>query len=396
MKSDRLKKHTFWNALASSTASPFVGFNVASSGASSILVGYVSAIGTLASGVSQLLGGRLVDVSGRRFATAAVFSIVTGVLWLGTAFYQEPNFLAVAFTAITLATGFYAAGYTAVVGEASQDEGRGSFLGTFARLTSAGGLAALVMTTVLTAFLPSYALLYFLSGGFFLVSAYFLRGQEEQAVLPASMHPAGVRRLRQYYMLTAVYGLFWGFAWPLFTFTMVKVIHMDLFQFSLSQVIAAGSTVAFQPLVGRFVDRNRARAVFWGRMGLVVYPLAYMVFGAAWEVYAINIFSGVTNALLNVAFVAYLYDISPAGHRGRYNAEFNLVTGVSTMAGSIGAGTALSLISTPDTLWVSLVYLYVVAIVGRAASALLTLKMVKPSDVVATTERGVAVGGKLA
>jgi hypothetical protein len=38
------------------------------------------------------------------------------------------------------------------------------------------------------------------------------------------------------------------------------------------------------------------------------------VFSAFWQVEAVNVFSGVTDALLNVAFVAYFYDISPAGH----------------------------------------------------------------------------------
>ncbi len=394
MKLNRLRQHTFWNSFASNIAGPFVGFNVTSSGAAAILVGYVSAIGTLASAVTQLVGGRMVDRSGRRVATAALFSTVTGLLWMGASFYQEPTFLAVAFTAITLAAGFYAAGYTAILGEASEEKGRGRFLGSFAQLTSAGALVALVLTTALTAFYQSYSLLYFLSGALFLVSAFFLRGQGEQEVRgPAELESA--KRIRQFYALTAVYGLFWGFAWPLFTITLVKVVNMDLFQYSLSQAIAVGATVAFQPLVGRLVDRDRAGAVFWGRMGLVIYPLVYMAFGAAWEVYLVNIVSGVTNALLNIAFVAYLYDISPAGRRGRYNAEFNMVTGVTTMAGSLAAGVALSAISTPDTLWVSLAYLYVIAAVGRGAAALLTLKVLRGTARVPGAEGSLVAGGKL-
>ena len=105
-----------WNSLASNVASPFVGFNVAASGASDILIGYVGAISTLASAATQLLGGRIADRSGKRVAMAAAFSMVTGALWIAASAYQGPTFLAVAFTAITLATGFYAAGYTAIVG----------------------------------------------------------------------------------------------------------------------------------------------------------------------------------------------------------------------------------------------------------------------------------------
>ena len=375
MKLDRLKLHAFWNSLASNTASPFVGFNVTASGASDVLIGYVQAIGSLASAVSQLVGGRIADRSGRRAGIAILSSLMIGLLWMGSAFVQSPAFLAVSFTAITLAVGFYLAGWTSIIGEASEKTEKGSFLSAFARLQTIGALGALILTTAITAYYPSYAVLYLLSGGFFIVSALVLRGQKEQRVERAAMSEAGIASLRMYYVVSGVYGLFWGFAWPLFTITLVRVVNMDLFQYSLAQVVGAAATITFQPVVGRFVDRNRKTAVFWGRMGLVVYPFTYMFFTAAWQVYIVNVFSGLTNALLNVAFVAYLYDISPAGERGRYSAEFNLVTGVTTMAGSLAAGYALSALNATNTLWLSLAYLYLMAAAGRALAALLHLRL---------------------
>lgn len=375
MRADRLKLHALWNSLASNTASPFVSFNVTASGASDVLIGYVQAIGTLASSVSQLVGGRIADRSGRRVGIAILFSLVTGVLWMGSAMAPSPTFLAISFTVITVAIGFYLAGWTSILGEASEKTEKGSFLSTFARLQSVGALVALIITTVLTAYYPSYSALYFLSGAFFVISALVLRGQKEQRVEKAAISKVGSASLNRYYAVSAVYGLFWGFAWPLFTITTVKIVKMDLFQYSLSQVIAVASTVALQPVVGRLVDRDRRRGVFWGRMGLVAYPLAYMVISAPWELYVLNAFSGLTNSLLNVAFAAYLYDISPAGQRGRYTAEFNLITGVTTMAGSLAAGYALTFLSASASLWLSLAYLYVIAAVGRGVAALLHLKL---------------------
>jgi MFS family permease len=375
LKGDRLKLHTFWNSLATNVASPFVGFNVTASGASDLLIGYVQAISTLASAVSQLVGGRIADKTGKRVAITVLFSILTGILWVGTAFVQNTTFSAVSFTAITLAIGMYSAGWTSVVGEASEGREKGTFLSSFSQLTSLGAVIALLMTTAITAFYPSYTTLYLLSGAFFFVSAIVLRGKREQPVERKAISEAGNANLRKYYAVSSVYGLFWGFAWPLFTITLVKIVKMDLFQYSLSQVIAVGATIAFQPLIGRFVDRDRKRGVFWGRMGLVAYPICYMFFSAPWQVYLVNVFSGITNALLNIAFVAYLYDISPAGQRGKYSAEFNLITGVTTMAGSLTATYALSILSVGNTLWLSLAYLYIIATVGRAAAALLHLKL---------------------
>lgn len=375
LKRDRLKLHTFWNSLANNVASPFVGFNITSSGASDILIGYVQAISNLASAVSQLAGGWIADKTGKRVAITVLFSVVTGVLWVGSAFLQSPTFLAISFTAITLAIGLYSAGWSSVVGEASEGTEKGEFLSSFAQLTSLGALFALVLTTMITAFYSSYAALYLLSGAFFILSAIVLRGKKEQPVERRTISGSGNASLRKYYAVSGVYGLFWGFAWPLFTITLVKIVKMDLFQYSLSQVVAVGATIAFQPFVGRFVDRDRKKGVFWGRMGLVAYPLCYMFFSAPWQVYLVNVFSGITNALLNIAFVAYLYDISPAGQRGRYSAEFNLITGASTMAGSLTAAYALSILSTQNTLWLSLAYLYIIAAIGRGAAAFLHLKL---------------------
>ena len=375
MKLDWLGLHAFWNSFASNVASPFVTFNVTASGASDLLISYVSTIGTLASGVTQLIGGWVADRTGKRVAIAGAFSIVAGILWLGTAEFQTPAYLALFFTAITLVQGVYAAGWTAILGEGSEGRGRGVYLGGYARITSAGALAGLVLTTVISSVNPSFTILYIVSGVLFIVSAGMLRGQREQRVEKAPMTSSGSSSLRRYYTVSGIYGLFWGFAWPLFTITLVKVVHMNLFQYSFAQVIGLVATVALQPLVGRLVDRDRRRWVFWGRMSLVIYPITYMFFSAAWQVYAVNIVAGFTNSLLNIAFVAYLYDLAPAGQRGRVSAEFNLVTGASTMAGSLISGYTLSIISTPDTLWVSLAYLYVIAAVGRAVAALLHLRL---------------------
>ncbi|HMD78728.1 MAG TPA: MFS transporter, partial [Nitrososphaerales archaeon] len=252
---------------------------------------------------------------------------------------------------------------------------RGYFLGTFARVIYFGALVALLLTTALTAYYPSPAALYLLAGGFFVFSALILVGQKDQMVEKKPISTDGSASLRKYYVATGVYGLFWGFAWPLFTITTVNIVHANLFQYSLAQVIAVASTIGFQPVIGRFVDRSRRRGVFWGRMGLVVYPVIYMFMSAPWQLYVLNIFSGVTNAFLNVAFVAYLYDIAPAGQRGRYNAEYNLVTGVTTMIGSVSAGFALVYLTVWNSLWLSLAYLYVISAVGRAAGAILHLKL---------------------
>src|SRR5438132_13511760 len=146
-------------------------------------------------------------------------------------------------------------------------------------------------------------------------------------------------------------------------------------QSALAQMSAVRSTIAFQPLGGRLVDNHRKGRVFWGRMGLVIYPLAYMLMSASLHLYVLNVVSGLTNSLLNIAFIAYLYDISPAGERGRFTAEFGLVQGFTTMAGSLVAAAALTILSVSMSLWWSLAWLYMIAAAGRTIAAFLHLKL---------------------
>ncbi|MDA4124988.1 MAG: MFS transporter [Thaumarchaeota archaeon] len=369
----RVRLHALLSSLANNLASPFVAFNVTSSGGSDLLIGYVQAISTLASSITQLIGGRIADRLSKRLALAMLFSGVMGTLWLLTSLVTATTVLAVAYTAITLSLGFYAAGWSSFLGEASEGGRRGAFLANFAQLGSYGALIALLITTAITAVNPSYAILDALAGVVFVVSALMLRGMKERPVVQRSLDGLGTARMRRYYAVTGFYGFFWGFGWPLFTITTVKIVNMSLFEYSVAQVIAVAATIGFQPLVGRLVDRDRRRWVFWGRMGLVAYPIAYMVIGASWEIYALNVFSGFTNALLNIAFAAYLFDISPVGRRGRYGAEFNLVTGVTTMTGSLFAAFLLTSVNSFLGLWESLAILYVVATGGRALAALFHL-----------------------
>jgi len=269
--------------------------------------------------------------------------------------------------------GFYLAGWTTFLGESSETNGRGRYLAAFASIGSLGALVGLLIATAASSFSASYVPLYLIAGASFVVSSAFLARAGEPDVVRAQMPSGGRTRIRRYYYVTAVYGFFWGFAWPLFTITTVKIVGMSLPEYALSQVIAVACTIGFQPVVGRMVDRDRKMSVFLGRFGLIAYPLGYMVFTQAWQIYAIKVYSGFTNALLNVAFSAYLFDLAPTGSRGRCGAEFNLVNGVSTMAGSLTASSLLTTLTPGNSLWISLAYLYIVAAVGRAFAAVLHL-----------------------
>jgi len=143
-----------------------------------------------------------------------VLSVVVGLLSVESAVFQGTTALAISYTGITLALGFYLAGWNSFLGEATSSDGRGSYLAAFARLAAWGSLAALLLTTAVTFAIPSYTILFLVSGVAFVLSSVFLRGQREAPVQREQMSSYGSAMMTRYYLVTSIYGLFWGFAGP--------------------------------------------------------------------------------------------------------------------------------------------------------------------------------------
>lgn len=133
------------------------GYGVTWLGASNLLTGYAQSISSLASGITQLLGGRLTDKWSKRVAVATISNAIIGVMWIVAAIFSSPLSLVFSYIAIALASGFYTAGWSSLIGKTSEGKGRGSFLARYAMVDNVASLVALVATTMMIAINPSFS-----------------------------------------------------------------------------------------------------------------------------------------------------------------------------------------------------------------------------------------------
>ena len=149
---------------------------------------------------------------------------------------------------------------------------------------------------------------------------------------------------------------------------------MQPYEYAIAQALHAFSTLMFQPIAGKIVDKNRRLSLFAGKFGLTIYPIVFYFASSPIHIYLLNAFTGIIPALINVAYTAYLYDLVPHGYRGKFSAEFNLIHNLSIMIGSLSSTYLVDHLSERMDLISALGVGYIIATIGRASTAFLYLR----------------------
>ncbi|MGC8565420.1 MAG: MFS transporter, partial [Thermoplasmata archaeon] len=89
--------------------------------------------------------------------------------------------------------------------------------------------------------------------------------------------------------------------------------------------------------------------------------------GVADDLYFLNIFSGISQAITNVAFIAYILDASPKEDRGKYVGIYNMLIGIVTFLGSMLGGIL--------GLYIGLFNIYMISFAGRLSGSFLFFKI---------------------
>jgi hypothetical protein len=151
------------------------------------------------------------------------------------------------------------------------------------------------------------------------------------------------KRLIKFYIDNFIFMITWSFAWPLFPIVQVKALNMDSFQVAITNVISVLSTLFFQRIIGNLVDKNIKLTMFLGRILLASFPLTYALAQNIYEIYLINIISGITNSISNVAYFTFV--VEEAGEKRRAIGIYNLINGTGALVGSMLGGIIYSLLS---------------------------------------------------
>jgi len=370
----KLKAHVLINSLANNFTTPYFSYVTARLTNSNLIIGYVQGLG-LFNSLLQVLTGNIVDRKNNRVKLILISSFLVALACISLYFIWEPILLALIFTAIIALQGIYGGAWNALLGEMSQRNNRGRFLSNFVIISEIGAIVAMIAAIPLSYYTNSFRVAFIIGGILFIASALVLLNTQEIKVKRENLRFSSLKNIREFYIANFTYGIFWGFAWPLFTITQVKVLNMKPYEYATAQVIGTISTLAFQPLAGKMVDKDRRMSMFWGKFGLVIFPIGFSLASSPIHIYLLNAFTGLISALVNVAYTAYLYDLAPEGYRGRFSAEFNLVNNVATMIGSLTSTSLVDYMVSHFSLTEALNTAYLIATIGRASTAFMFLRL---------------------
>lgn len=377
----RLRLYALLSGISGSLGNNFVPYQVAVTGAAATSVAYAQGVNGLGSGFVQVVASGPMARSSWKAGWLFASTLLLGLLWLLLPLFASGVPLLILFTLTVLLGGLQGLALQMVVGHHSRPWARGRDLSTIAFLSGLGGLLAFALAAVLTGIYHDVRLLYGLAGAIYVAAAVCGAGLGEGGEAPRLYwreSEEDALAMRKFLLASGVFGFFWGFAWPLFTLTQAKVIGMRYYEYSVAQLLALLSTLAFQPLAGVFVDKGPRKALFFSRLGLAAFPLGFALSTKAWQVYVINGATGLISALVNISSAGYIYAAAEPQAWARYLAQYNMVNGVLTMAGSIAGGLSVDLLLPHLGLQGALFASYQLAFVGRVVSSLLFLRLREP------------------
>jgi len=177
-----------------------------------------------------------------------------------------------------------------------------------------------------------------------------------------------------------VNGFHWftmAFAWPLFPYVTVDVVHATVWQIAVISAVSGLVMSVTQPKFGSVVDRvGRKPLLVASRASFFLFPLLY-AFATDWlHLLAINALLSLSTSAMTVSFTAYIMDSAPLGRRANYMAAANVVLGLATFLGSLAGGAFTSrlsaLIGAEQALFTGLIFSAVLRLISSLG--LLTIK----------------------
>jgi len=370
-------------------------------GATFAELGWLSAFTQLFPAVMQVPWGKLSDFFGRRIP----FLIIGGVMSFALYFFMIGAMDAWQLIILVAIQAFIGSmmipTWSALVGDVTTVKNRGSVMGRFFAVSS---LASLIGTIFAGAVIPNsgstferFALPFFIAGASGVVGSLILfEIMEQKKVMYASPKTlfkfslksfifisdlSENKNFRNLVVLNSTFNFIMSIIWPIFILTYVSVLHATALEIGIMAVISTGGTLFFQTKVGKLLDViGPMPQILISRFAYISVPIVYALATQVWHIYAINAFLGFANAMANVAFFAYILDVSPEEKKGEYFAVYNTMIGIATFVGSIiGGYMAWFFVNYyHGNLILGLGAVYAVSAVGRAVGAVWFFKLKDP------------------
>jgi len=383
-------------------ADPYVPYLAYEIGASIAELGWLQAFMNLFPAVMQVPWGKLSDFFGRRIP----FLIVGGVSSFMLYFFMVGALSAwqlIFLVAIQMFIGsMMIPAWSALVGDVTTVKDRGTVM---SRFFVAATLAYIIGTVIGGAIIPKsgsvlqrFALPFFLAGfaGIFgsVVLYEVMEKKRRMYASPKTLFKFGLKsfifisdlkenvHFRNLIVLNSTFNFLMSIIWPILIFTYVQVLHASAWEIGIITITSVGATLFFQTKVGRLLDLiGPMPLILISRFSFVFYPVVLAFATAVWHVYLLNLALGAATAMANVAFFAYILDVSPEEKRGEYFAVYNTLIGIATFVGSVIGGYLALFFKHyygEANLVVALGVVYAISAFGRAAGSLWFLKLKDP------------------
>ena len=174
---------------------------------------------------------------------------------------------------------------------------------------------------------------------------------------------------QSYVRAQAFYALNMSLIWPLFAMILIEVLEVDNIVLVAFSLVGAVSEMAFQPIMGRLVDRvGPLPVLIMSRIGFAILPFIYAFFPIIEVMILLQI------VILGPCFSAFLItsnamvlDLAPNKERAAYFSYYNTRVGITTFVGAlIGGYMAGYLEDFYNDTWKAIFIIFVISGIGRS------------------------------
>jgi len=236
---------------------------------------------------------------------------------------------------------------------------RGKILGKIGAVSQFSGVVAALIVALSTYTQPSrmtassFTIPFALSAATAIIGAILIlfvnEAEVERTIYGKSsiLSPLLDRDFRIFLIVNGFYWFTMAFAWPLFPYVTVNVVHATIWQIAVISALSGLVTSITQPKLGSAIDRfGRKPILILSRASFFLYPLLY-AFATSWlHLLAVNALLSLSMSAATVSFSAYIIDSAPPGLRANYVAATNMIMGIATFLGSLTGGVFAGQLST--------------------------------------------------
>ena len=401
------------SSFAHDTAMPYLSYFAVRLGASFEQIAWMNSLMNLLPMSLQHFWGWISDEKSVR-----AYWIIAGSILASLALYfmskvQNPNEIIFLVIAYSVAHSIIIPTWSALQGDWMAPSRRGS---TLSRLHVIGGLMGLIGSLIAIyvislydsdssdPFRPLFVLAAFATflGGLILIRVpYRDPNKTPDLILTDAVKKEYSDTFKSYVRAQSFYTLNMSLIWPLFAIILIKVLEVDNMVLVAFSAIGAVSEMAFQPIMGRLVDRvGPLPVLIMSRIGFAILPFIYAFFPDIKVMLALQI------VILGPCFSAFLItsnamvlDLAPNKERAAYFSYYNTRVGITTFIGALAGGYLaghiedftgaifvidslmnFSLIDNSDYTWRAIFIIFLISGIGRSIGTIPFLRLKMPRE----------------